>query len=366
MSNDSAVRFFLGANSPSGFYSLYDSVMDPSEAEDVIILKGGPGGGKELLLSLVAKRMSDAGAKMESLLRCDRPDTPDALAFPELKTVLVDGAAPHVLEPSYPAAVERRVCLDEFYDTAALKERREEIISATLEYQSFLLQAFRYFSAARSVSDDILHLLQTEETAARIARRTAGIISREFKKFRGRPGKVTRRFLGGPTPDGVLCRFDTVRVLCGRVYELVDSYGLADSMLLSLQNAAAASGCDVIACPSPAAPERLSHLLIPGLSLAFVTSAPVCPYDGEPFRRIRLDAVPDAELFRRNKTRVRFAKKVSAALLDEGVSCLAQARDRLDQLDSVYAPHVDRAGIAVLAERLSAPLLEKQRGIQPL
>lgn len=37
------VRFFLGANSPGGFYSLYDQLIDPAQAEEIYILKGGPG-----------------------------------------------------------------------------------------------------------------------------------------------------------------------------------------------------------------------------------------------------------------------------------------------------------------------------------
>ena len=43
------IRYFLGANSPSGFYSLYDQLISPEEARAVYILKGGPGCGKSTL-----------------------------------------------------------------------------------------------------------------------------------------------------------------------------------------------------------------------------------------------------------------------------------------------------------------------------
>ena len=42
MTKETQVRFYLGANSPGGFYSLYDQLMDPLEASNVLILKGGP------------------------------------------------------------------------------------------------------------------------------------------------------------------------------------------------------------------------------------------------------------------------------------------------------------------------------------
>ena len=72
MSTEPQVRYFLGANSPGGFYSLYDQLIDPAEADAVFILKGGPGCGKSTLM----KRL-------------------DAILLPEKKTAIVDGTAPH-------------------------------------------------------------------------------------------------------------------------------------------------------------------------------------------------------------------------------------------------------------------------------
>ena len=44
------VQYFLGANSPQGFYSLYDQLIDRHIARAVYILKGGPGCGKSTLM----------------------------------------------------------------------------------------------------------------------------------------------------------------------------------------------------------------------------------------------------------------------------------------------------------------------------
>ena len=43
------IRYFLGANSPNGFYSLYDQLIDLESAQAVYLLKGGPGCGKSIL-----------------------------------------------------------------------------------------------------------------------------------------------------------------------------------------------------------------------------------------------------------------------------------------------------------------------------
>ena len=43
------IQYFLGANAPTGFYSLYDHLLAPEEARAIYILKGGPGCGKSTL-----------------------------------------------------------------------------------------------------------------------------------------------------------------------------------------------------------------------------------------------------------------------------------------------------------------------------
>jgi hypothetical protein len=46
MPQNKSVHFFLGANTAGGFYSLYDKLLAPEEADRIYILKGGPGSGK--------------------------------------------------------------------------------------------------------------------------------------------------------------------------------------------------------------------------------------------------------------------------------------------------------------------------------
>ena len=83
------------------------------------------------------------------------------------------------------------------------------------------------------------------------------------------------------------------------------------------------------------------YLLIPQAGLAFVTSTAALPYPGEAARHIRLDSAADAALVRCSRPRLRFALKMSAALQEEAVSSLAQAKQMHDELERLYNPHVD-------------------------
>ena len=55
MQAEAKVCFYLGANSPTGFYSLYDQLLEPEQAETIYILKGGPGCGKSSLMRLLRR-----------------------------------------------------------------------------------------------------------------------------------------------------------------------------------------------------------------------------------------------------------------------------------------------------------------------
>lgn len=234
------------------------------------------------------------------------------------------------MEPKYPGLVERYVNLGDCYDRAGLQPLRQELMGCMKGYKACYQRAYRCLTAAAQIGEDLRSLLLTPALEAKMAKRARGILSREVKKGDGEAGRAVQRFLGGVTWKGVLCQFETVDALCKRVYELADTYGLAHSMLTHLAAGALASGHDVIVCPSPLFPDRMEHLLIPSLSLAFVSASPSLPYPKRPYRRIRLDAMADAELLRRNKTDdYSLALKFS----DEGV--------QVQVTDETFAPYFE-------------------------
>ncbi len=352
------IEYFLGANAPTGFYSLYPQLLPPEEARAIYILKGGPGCGKSTLMRRVGARMEEEGLKTEYTLCSGDPASLDALLLPELGVALVDGTAPHVVEPKYPGAVERYVNLGECYDSRALWARRKELMDCMSGYKGCYQRAYRCLGASAEISEDLRATLLTPELSEKLAKRARGILSRELRKKRDvTGGQVKQRFLGAVTHLGPMCLFETALAQCPRVYELVDSYGLAHEMLIHLLAGASAGGWDTVACPDPMAPDRLAHLLVPERGLAFLTSTTALPLPGKPYRRIRLDAAADRELLRRSRPRLRFAKKVSAALVEEAVDSLAQAKAMHDELESIYNPYVDFDRVEEIARQIQEEIL---------
>ena len=353
-----APTYFLGCNSPDGFYSLYSELIDPKQARAIYLLKGGPGCGKSTLMRQVAQAAQAAGLETERILCSGDPDSLDGVLLPELGVALADATAPHVLEPKFPGAVERYVNLGECYDSAALHAIRGEIMAKMTGYPECYKRAYRCLDAARELREDVRATLLTQSLREKLARRARGVLRRELKgKKAAAPGRVTQRFLSAVTHQGQLTLFETARLQCARIYTLQDSYGLGHEFLLELLSGAVEGGYDAVACPDPMAPDRLQHLLLPGADLAFLTSSPAHPFPGRSDRNFRLDAVADAALVRSSRPRLRFAQKISAALMEEAVVSLAQAKQMHDELEALYNPHVDFSRVNAIGEQIIGEIL---------
>ena len=94
MDSSPRIQYFLGANSPSGFYSLYHELLPAEQARSIYILKGGPGCGKSTLMRRVAALAEEAGETVEYILCSGDPDSLDAIVLPQKQIALVDGTAP--------------------------------------------------------------------------------------------------------------------------------------------------------------------------------------------------------------------------------------------------------------------------------
>lgn len=110
MTTEPKVRYYLGANSPSGFYSLYDQLMDPGEAEELLILKGGAGCGKSTLMGQVAAQAEARGIPVEYIRCSGDPDSLDAIVLPDRHAAIVDGTAPHDTAPLGHPAKKVNIC----------------------------------------------------------------------------------------------------------------------------------------------------------------------------------------------------------------------------------------------------------------
>lgn len=344
--------FFLGANSRHGFASLFEDLCAEQPARDVYMIKGGPGCGKSSLMRNACEPLIRAGEPAEYIYCSSDPDSLDGIVLRGRNAAVLDATPPHAMEPDFPGARGGYVPMPGFADCAALREKYPALQSLAERSRAHYAQARRLTCAAAQARDAVCACAAPVFDAARLARRAKGIIAREIPRGSGAPGIVRKRFLDGMTPRGLM-RFDcTIDALCSRVYELSDSLGFSHVLLQPLLEGAVQRGCDVYACFSPIDPQRLCHVLIPELSLGFVSVHPSQKSPRTPYRRIRVDACADLGAQPGLRGKIRLLSRMSRSLLDDAAAELRSAHALHDEIEALYLPHLDFAALENTARSL--------------
>lgn len=360
MVDTTQIQYFLGANTPQGFHSLYPQLLPPEEAKAIYILKGGAGCGKSTLMRQLGAEARARGHQTQEILCSGDPESLDGLVLPDLGVAIADGTAPHVIEPCYAGAVERYVNLGDCYNSQGLQQVREELIACTKTYKEACTHTAPCLAAAGELGETIFSLLTTPQMSQRMSKRATGILNREIKaKSPKIPGTVTQRFLSATTCQGRMALLHTATSQCDKIYQLWDGYGLAHHLLLPLLTGAVHRGYQVIACLNPMAPQRLEHLILPELGLCFLSSTPALPVEGDSYRKIRLETMLDEGLLRQNRPRLRVVRKMYHSLLEEVEHILADNKKIHDQLEALYHPYVDFDRLSVFASDLGREIFDQ-------
>ena len=336
------IKYFLGANTGNGFYSLFDELYFENSEGRLFVIKGGPGTGKSSVMKAVAAEAEKRGYEAERVFCSSDPESLDAVIIPDLKVSVADGTPPHVIEPKYPGAVEQIVNLGDFWDAGFLRNNAESIKEKTFECSAYHKRSIRFLKAYSSMINDNRRIVRSCVNSEKLTDYADRIAIREFKN-RGRQGRVKRRFLSAVTPDGITCFEKTVNHLCDRVVCIDDEYGVVSDMMLTfLGKAARRSGYDVVVCPCVTDPKRrIDCLIIPEKRLGFLTCNDAHRADEKSEKTVSAKRFLDTAEIKGHSARLGFNKRVSAELLDEAVFSLANAKSIHDELEEYYVNAMD-------------------------
>lgn len=148
-------HYFLGANGPKGFVSLYREFCSPDSGNFLWVIKGGPGCGKSTFMKKIGKAAEESGWDVEYVLCSSDPDSLDGVLIPQWHVGYADGTAPHVLDVSFPAAAGAYLDLGQFYDIDAIRPELPRLRALTEKNQALYREAYRALREAKAVHDEI-------------------------------------------------------------------------------------------------------------------------------------------------------------------------------------------------------------------
>lgn len=337
--------YFLGANTASGFLSLYDGFCR-GEGDYLHIVKGGPGTGKSGFMRAIGREAVRRGMDVEYVRCSGDPASLDGVYLPALHQGWCDGTAPHVAEPGIFGADSDYVNLGTFCRTPLSSADTDRARALTAAYKEKYAQAYALLAAAKSTESALAPQELGEKEVLRAGAALCALVERLPA---GESPRLRRRFAGAVSCEGVLEDRSSYE-LCKLVYLCEDGCALAAGALSAACEAALARGHRVILCLSPADGVTPDALVLPDASAAFVRAMPLSSY--EHVRRIPLDRLcGDMAAVKERRRAVRAARREGARYLRAGCETLREAKALHDELEVVYRPYMDFAALDALTAK---------------
>lgn len=356
---NSHVKYFLAANSAEGFVSHFKECYNPLDGWKVYIIKGGPGTGKSSFMKFIAKKAQEKNLVAQFFPCSSDPDSLDAVTFPQLKTVIMDGTAPHTVDPDYAGVCESILNFGSYWDEKKLDGKADEIIRETGINKAFHRLASSYIKTGGRLIEENYKLALYNIDLKKISKFSDGLIKKYIPAQNG-GGYEWQRFLSGITPKGVISYPDTVLSECSNTVIIRDEYGAASNELLKkIRIAALERGYEIITIKNPLLPSLLlDGVIIPKLSLGFAREYNFMEYNS-PKRRIRAERFLVSDFYQKNRGTLKFNFNTATKLLSRASDTLSSAKLSHDRLEKYYIEAMDFESLKGFAEEFADKIFKK-------
>ncbi|MFB6466308.1 PRK06851 family protein [Cytobacillus sp. Hz8] len=337
-------NYFAGGNTARGFFSLYESNLQGLSR--VYILKGGPGTGKSTLMKTIGNNWLKKGFNIEFLHCSSDNDSIDGVIIPALKVGIVDGTAPHIIEPAAPGAIEEYVNLGEAWDSEKLSLQASEIIFLNSQIKEAFQSAYRTFNSALSIHDDWEKIYIENMDFKKADELTATLKKSFFANMSlNKKADIRHRFLGAATPKGAVDFVPNLTEDIPKRYFIKGRAGSGKSTLLKeLATKAEARGFDVEIYHCGFDPHSLDMVIVRELGIAIFDST--APHEYFPSR----DGDEIVDMYEKvimpgtdeiYAERIAEIAKLYRAKMNEATGYLAQAKELHDHLEAIYLEAMD-------------------------
>lgn len=251
---------FPGGNTPYGFYSYYDHILSQKDAEKIICIKGGPGVGKSTLMKSIAEHYINKGEKVDLFWCSADPKSLDGVLLKERNVSIIDGTAPHVIDPQTPGAVDEIIDLAGYLDKDGLKKEKEKVIRCNHQISERYKSAYTYLKRAKVTYDRMADILnRCDNGNEKVFKDIFG----GLEKRNVTCGRRKKFFAEAITSDGIKSFIGTLAANIEKVYIIKVPMGYTDSEALKkISYMFMTAGYDVEEFYSPLEPsEKVEHVI---------------------------------------------------------------------------------------------------------
>lgn len=350
-------HFFPGGNTTLGFHSFFDHILHHEEANHFYSLKGGPGTGKSSLMKKVGEYYGKKGYDIEYHHCSSDPDSLDAVVIPKLKVALVDGTAPHIVDPKTPGAIDEIINLGDNWDQNKLKERKDEILRVRTENSRLFQKAYGYLKSAGALYDicdkTALSAFNLEKATVDVNQLIDRILG--SYPFKNTHGKRRDLFAFGITPQGIVnYRKDYVDNMTVKVVIKEDLYSSSQQIMDLLADQIKKRGFSLICLHSPLKVGKLLEIIVDEIGLVISVDHPYYSVESS----INYNYELDLTKFIDNNQKERIQNEVNDDviefnhLLEKAISFVKKAHENHDLLERYYIDALDFSKHEMIFDRM--------------
>ncbi len=333
-------EYFAGSFTGEGFTNFLPDAT--KGAEKIYIIKGTPGSGKSTLMKKIASAAEDVGESVERIYCSSDPFSLDGVVIPSLSFVIVDGTSPHVMESSYPIAVETIINTGDYISSEKLEEKKEDIILLSDQKKSLFNQAGTLLRAVTALNTLKNRLLEECYDSAKGFKFCMNIIQKE--KSQKSEGTILRRSCIAFGKNGISQLKSFVEA--EKTYLINEAF--APFILGTLKLLSEEYGLSSVWAPSPIDTQETAALYFPFSKRLFISSK--WGKIGENVSASRFEKSPFLKQYREKKN---FLSKTEALILSEAQSYISEAMQRHKELEEIYVSALNKDGLDCLAQSIT-------------
>lgn len=341
-------RYFAGSFTGDGFTNFLPEALE--NIKKVFIIKGTPGSGKSTLMKKIALSAEEAEEKVERIYCSSDPSSLDGVVIPSMSVAIVDGTSPHVMEASYPIAVETIINTGDYIDSKVIEQQTERVISLSDEKKRLFALSQTLLHSASSLDQVSTSLREKCYDAKKGFRFCTSIINKEKKLGNNGCSKRRSYITFGKNGISTSESFPDVQ----KTYSINEAF--APFVLGTLQLLAKEHNLQVVYSPSPFNVHETASIYFPTSKTLFISSQ--FSKDGETVSAERFEIDGTLKL---TKEKRKFLAKTRDIILNEAKSYLHEAMDYHKKLEEIYVSALNKDALDCLTQSIILSIFGETR-----
>lgn len=364
-------KVFPGGNTSQGFFSYYDYIIEPN-ATRIFAIKGGPGVGKSTFMRYIGEKMLDLGYDVEYHCCSSDNGSLDGVCIPSIGVALLDGTAPHVVDPKNPGVVDEIIHLGDFWDEDKMRENKDAVLKSNKRVGRLFKIAYNQLAEAKAIKDELdsyyaeaINMGGVNGVIHSIAEDILEDVMEDGKLQFEKEPKARHLFATAFTPKGQANFLETVLNGVKKLYFITgEASAIGSEVVGTMAKAMHMHGLDTEVYHCTFEPTAVDLVMIPDLKIAILKDIPGIDFKIQDIPGLKKVKIKDLNQYLDQDVLAVYDKEIKCAnerlhsAIMRAISYIAAAKAEHDVMEEFYIPAMDFAAINVKRNETLARILK--------